>query len=200
MLRCVLVVVWWSLCGSMWALSLRRPGYSSCGTRVPKYAGSAVAGPGLGCPEACGILVYWPGIKPESPVMEGRFLTTGPPVKSWASFYRRGNLGTECLLSFLVILTMIQALKTSESKLLITCWYFIFNTVNKFIHYWTHTLFFFLYWVFPVTCLLWLPRGPMVKNPPANAREARDMGSAPQLGRLHGVENGNQLQYSWLEN
>ena len=143
MLHCVLVVVWWSLCGSMWALSLRRPGYSSCGTRVPKYAGSAVAGPGLGCPEACGILVYWPGIKPESPVMEGRFLTTGPPVKSWASFYRRGNLGTECLLSFLVILTMIQALKTSESKLLITCWYFIFNTVNKFIHYWTHTLFFF---------------------------------------------------------
>ena len=31
---------------------------------------------------ACGILVPQPGIKPASPALEGRFLTTGPPGKS----------------------------------------------------------------------------------------------------------------------
>ena len=31
----------------------------------------------LGCPVACGILVPWPGIKPTSPALEGRFLITG---------------------------------------------------------------------------------------------------------------------------
>ena len=34
------------------------------------------------CPEACGILVPWPGIKSESPALEGRFLTNGPPGTS----------------------------------------------------------------------------------------------------------------------
>ena len=34
------------------------------------------------CRAACGILVPWPGIKPSSPALEGRFLTTGPPWKS----------------------------------------------------------------------------------------------------------------------
>ena len=37
---------------------------------------------GLNCPIACGILVPQPGIKPVSPALEGRFLTTGPPGKS----------------------------------------------------------------------------------------------------------------------
>ena len=40
----------------------------------------------------------------------------------------------------------------------------------------------------------------VVKNPPANARDARDMGSIPGLGRSPGVGNGNPLQYSCLEN
>ena len=35
----------------------------------------------LSCPTACGILVPQPGIKPEIPALEGRFLTTGPPGK-----------------------------------------------------------------------------------------------------------------------
>ena len=30
-------------------------------------------------PRACGILVPWPGIEPESPVLQGRFLTIGQP-------------------------------------------------------------------------------------------------------------------------
>ena len=38
-----------------------------------------VAGQGLSCSAACGILVPWPGIEPECPALEGRFLTTGLP-------------------------------------------------------------------------------------------------------------------------
>ena len=40
----------------------------------------------------------------------------------------------------------------------------------------------------------------VVKNPPASARDVRDMGSIPGLGRSHGEGNGNPLQYYWLEN
>ena len=40
----------------------------------------------------------------------------------------------------------------------------------------------------------------MVKNPPANAGDIRDMGSIPGLGRSPGGGNGNPLQYSCLEN
>ena len=40
----------------------------------------------------------------------------------------------------------------------------------------------------------------MVKNPPANAGDARDVGSTPGSGRSPGVGNGNPLQYSCLEN
>ena len=40
----------------------------------------------------------------------------------------------------------------------------------------------------------------MVENPPANAGDARDMGSTPGLGRSTEVRNGNPLQYSYLEN
>ena len=44
------------------------------------------------------------------------------------------------------------------------------------------------------------PGGTVVKNPPANAEDAKDMGSTPSLGRFPGVGNGNLLQYSCLEN
>ena len=36
--------------------------------------------PGFRCPVARGILALWPGVEPASPALEGRFLTTGPPV------------------------------------------------------------------------------------------------------------------------
>ena len=39
----------------------------------------------------------------------------------------------------------------------------------------------------------------MVKNPPANAGEVKDVGYIPGLGRSPGGENGNSLQYSCLE-
>ena len=44
------------------------------------------------------------------------------------------------------------------------------------------------------------PDGTVVRNLPANAGDARDMGSIPGSGRCPGVGNGNPLQYSCLEN
>ena len=44
------------------------------------------------------------------------------------------------------------------------------------------------------------PRGSVVKNPPANAGDTGDLGLIPASGRFPGVENGNPLQYSCLEN
>ena len=40
----------------------------------------------------------------------------------------------------------------------------------------------------------------MVKNPPANAGEIRDLGSIPGPGRAPGGGHGNPLQYSCLAN
>ena len=45
-----------------------------------------------------------------------------------------------------------------------------------------------------------LPGGAVVKNPPASAGIAGDVGLIPGLGRSLGVGNGNPLQYSSLEN
>ena len=39
----------------------------------------------------------------------------------------------------------------------------------------------------------------VVENPPANAGDARDEVSMPELGRSPGEGNGNLLQYSCLE-
>ena len=40
----------------------------------------------------------------------------------------------------------------------------------------------------------------MVKNPPANAGDVRDLGSIPGLGRSSGEGKDYPLQYSGLEN
>ena len=40
----------------------------------------------------------------------------------------------------------------------------------------------------------------LVKNPPANAGDARDVGSIPGLERSPREGNGNVVQYSCLEN
>ena len=40
----------------------------------------------------------------------------------------------------------------------------------------------------------------MVKTPPANEGDIRDMGSIPGSGRSPGGDHGNPLQYSFLEN
>ena len=47
------------------------------------------------------------------------------------------------------------------------------------------------------------PGGRVMKNLPANvgdAGETRNTGSVPRLGKPTGIGNGNQLQYSCLEN
>ena len=44
------------------------------------------------------------------------------------------------------------------------------------------------------------PGGLVVKNPPANAGDTRNMGLIPGLGRSPEMGNGNPLQYSCLEN
>ena len=44
------------------------------------------------------------------------------------------------------------------------------------------------------------PGGRVVKNPPANSRDSRDVGSVSASGRSSGGGNGNPLQYSCLEN
>ena len=41
---------------------------------------------------------------------------------------------------------------------------------------------------------------PVVKNPPANAADVRDVGSVPELGRSPGGGHGNRHQYCCLEN
>ena len=41
---------------------------------------------------------------------------------------------------------------------------------------------------------------PVVNNPPANAGDARDMGSITGSERYHGEGNDNPLHYSCLEN
>ena len=42
--------------------------------------------------------------------------------------------------------------------------------------------------------------GAVVTNPPANARDARDVSLIPELGRFSTVGDGKRLQYSCLEN
>ena len=41
---------------------------------------------------------------------------------------------------------------------------------------------------------------PVVKDPPANTGDIRNMGSTPGLGRSPGEGHGNSLQHSCLEN
>ena len=41
---------------------------------------------------------------------------------------------------------------------------------------------------------------PVIKNPPANAGDVRNVGLIPRSGRSPGGGHGNSLQYSCLEN
>ena len=51
-----------------------------------------------------------------------------------------------------------------------------------------------------MTNILGFPVVLLIKNPPANAGDVRDMGFIPGLGRSPGGGHGNQLQHSCLEN
>ena len=73
------VVLNFGCTGSLWQC-VQYKGFSCCGTRALEHSLSMWRG--LNCPESCGILVPRPGTKPTSPLLEGGFLTTGPPGKS----------------------------------------------------------------------------------------------------------------------
>ena len=70
----------------------------------------------------------------------------------------------------------------------------------------TQTIFSFPQWLLLFSALLKVsipmgfPGGRVVKNPPANGRDASGTGSIPGSGRSPGEGNGNPLQYSCLEN
>ena len=44
------------------------------------------------------------------------------------------------------------------------------------------------------------PGGALIKNPPANSRDAENVGSVPELRRCPGEGKGNLFQYSCLGN
>ena len=44
------------------------------------------------------------------------------------------------------------------------------------------------------------PSGSMIKNPPANAGEARNAGLIPESGRSPGEENDNPIEYFCMRN
>ena len=46
-------------------------------------------------------------------------------------------------------------------------------------------------------CVMWLPSGSVVKNSPASAGDAGDVGSIPRPGRPPGRRNGSSRQHSW---
>ena len=74
-------------------------GLSSCDVWALVRMSSVVATDHrLSCSKACGILVPPPGIKPMSPVLQGRFLTTGPPGKSPVNFNNQLYGGCVCML------------------------------------------------------------------------------------------------------
>ena len=52
--------------------------------------------------------------------------------------------------------------------------------------------------ILPALLYLGFPGSSVVKNPPANAGDPRDVGSIPRLGRSPGRGNGNSVQYSCL--
>ena len=84
----------------------------------------------------------------------------------------------------------------------------------RFMHGFLHLLSASILCIYPISCMGERSRGGhlgaisefhlsqvalVVKNPPADAEDARHAGSIPGLGRSPGVGNANPLQYSCLE-
>ena len=69
----------------------------------------------------CGILVPWPGIKPMSPILEGRFLTTGTPGKSSNRSFM--NIFEHEIWSvFLILFLVLPGKASSDSLLELSLW------------------------------------------------------------------------------
>ena len=66
---------------------------------------------------------------------------------------------------------------------------------------WVYSLcFIYIFCILGCFNILGFPGGSAVKNLPANAEDAEDVGSSPGLKRSLGGGNANPLQYSCLEN
>ena len=81
---------------------------SLCGTRtsLAERLDSVVVALGPSCPAAArGFLVPWPGIKPQTPALKGRFSTTGPQGKS-LPFFSCSSPFCSTLLFFLYFCTL----------------------------------------------------------------------------------------------
>ena len=71
--------------------------------------GSVVAVPGFSCSSACRILALWPGIKPVSPVLQDRFLTTEPLGKSpFLPYFILRHLSPPLILYILLLYTVYR--------------------------------------------------------------------------------------------
>lgn len=73
--------MWQSLHEFLWGGSVFGEEVGSAQSSLGAQA-SLVAAHSLSFPMACGMLVPSPGIKPTSPALGNRFLTTAPPGKS----------------------------------------------------------------------------------------------------------------------
>jgi len=77
-----------------------------------QHTDSLVVVHGLSCSELHGNLVPQPGIEPVSPVLEGRFLTIGPPGKSLMP------INSHCFLQSCVLFVKVDcALKLFEKQI-----------------------------------------------------------------------------------
>ena len=73
---------------------------------------------------------------------------------------------------------------------------YIYIHIHTYIYIYTHIH----TYIYIYTYIYGFPGDSVVKSLLASAGDARDMGSIPRSGRSLGVENGNLLQYSCLEN
>ena len=83
----------------------------------------------------------------------------------------------------------------------------VLGSIQKLIFFFFDILSFKILWDFNIHVvssffffLMGFPGGAVIKNLPATAGDAGDMGSIPGLGRSPGGGNGNPPQYSCLEN
>ena len=82
-------VNWWELKKKTTFIFLAEKGLSCVVWGLCCSAWTLVWAHGLSCSVAHEVLVPRPGIEPPSPALQGRFLTTGPPGKSWWDVFWR---------------------------------------------------------------------------------------------------------------
>ena len=107
--------------------------------------------------------------------------------KSW----QKQSGDREALKRFILSKTLGSEIKAMENKPICQCpsshTAYRYNNENFYAH--------FLWQIIGFRTMVVL----VVKNPPANAGNIRDVGSIPGLGRSPGSEHDNPLQYSCLE-